>query len=196
MRLYTKIKRGQLSVTHSFLTSPKNDCTEQLYCFVLALQLSFLWILRFSPAHPAAKERQTCEPVKPKRKKGYEDGRSWVSQETTRAVLLFQLDMLRTWNNYQDFCSAKKGEWRKNNAGVCVCVWKVKNWFLQTEGGLQFTTADVKEGTKKPHKPKPAKSEASRASKACKEYIFLKTYLLWKLKNNFYFQWKVLHFLN
>lgn len=32
---------------------------------------------------------------------------------------------------------------------VGVCVGKVKNWFLQTDGGLQFTTADFKEGTRK-----------------------------------------------
>lgn len=33
---------------------------------------------------------------------------------------------------------------------VGVCVGKVKNWFLQTDGGLQFTTADFKEPEKNP----------------------------------------------
>lgn len=113
--------RGWLSVTHTFLSSP-NDCAELLQCFVLALQLPSLCTLRFSPAHLPAEERQKHEAIKSRRKKGWKDSKRWVCQEKTHVVLLFQLGMFRTWNYYQEFCSAKKGEWRKTNTVRCVRV--------------------------------------------------------------------------
>lgn len=135
-----------LSVTHSLLTSPSNDCTELLYCFVLALQLTSLWILRFLLPTQILKTGRHMSQLRPKERQALS---MVVNQQKTHMVLLFQSHMLRTRNCYQEFSMPRKVSEEKNNTVRCMCAWKAKTWLLQADGGVWFTTAHFKEETRK-----------------------------------------------
>jgi len=63
---------------------------------------------------------------------------------------------------------------------LVVCAGKVKNGFLQIDCEIQFII-DFKEGTRW----KKRNQNSTEFSRACKDYIFIKTYLQQMLEDYF-----------